>query len=301
MLGAVACFPIMQSCVKTLVIDHNMSFMQATWGRYFFHLLLVPILFPGTLRALRDAKRLGLQLTRGVMLFLGTCAAFLALNYLPLPQVTALSFIAPVLVTILAALFLRESVGWRRWSAVIVGIFGVVVIVNPGAEFSLALLLPLTMAAFYSVYQVLTRALHASSSAAVSLFFTAAVGALAATLLVPFWWQTPSLTGWMLLIGSALAGGFGHWLMILAYARAEASFIAPFAYTEIIWASASGYFLFNDTPSLRTCMGATVIVASGIYIAARERRAQQRAAIDNLTAEHQSEVLAPVMTLRDRK
>jgi drug/metabolite transporter (DMT)-like permease len=271
MLGAVACFPIMQSCVKALLTQHDMSFVQATWGRYFFHLLLVPLLFPGTLSRLCQVERIGMQITRGVMLFLGTCAAFLSLNYLPLPQVTALSFIAPILVTILAATFLREAVGWRRWCAVLIGILGVVIIVDPSGYFSWAISLPLIMATFYSVYQVLTRAIHGSASPAVSLFFTAAVGALCASILVPFWWITPSFEAWLLLIGSALAGGCGHWLMIMAYERAEASFIAPFAYTEIIWASLLGYTLFDNTPSVRTAVGATIIVVSGIYIANRER------------------------------
>ena len=115
MVGAMACFPIMQTCVKLVVTDHGLSFMQATWGRYFFHFLVVPLFFPSVFKSLSGATKIGVQVTRGMLLFLGTCAAFLALRYLPLPQVTALGFAAPVMVTVLAALVLRERVGWRRW------------------------------------------------------------------------------------------------------------------------------------------------------------------------------------------
>ena len=275
MLGAVACFPVMQSCVKTLVVEHDISFVQATWGRYFFHFLMVPILFPGTLRALRGTHQIGIQIVRGVVLFIGTCCAFLSLRYLPLPQVTALSFVAPILVTVMAAAFLREAVGWRRWTAVGIGLIGVVIIIRPGNDFSWALALPLAMAAMYSIYQVLTRAVHANASPAISLFFTALVGAAAATVLVPFWWVWPTTTGWLLLVGSAAAGGLGHWLMILAFERAEASFVAPFAYTELIWATALGFVLFAQVPDQSTWAGAAIIVCSGLYIASRERLKQR--------------------------
>jgi drug/metabolite transporter (DMT)-like permease len=277
MLGAVACFPVMQSCVKTLLLDHNMSFVQATWGRYFFHLLLVPLLFPGTFRAVREGRGLGIQAARGITLFVGTCCAFLALRYLPLPQVTALSFIAPVIVTLLAALFLAESVGWRRWMGVGVGFVGVIIIVRPGDGFTPAMLLPLAMATMYAIYQALTRLARGRVTASASLFYTALTGAIFSSVLVPFWWTSPTPTGWMLLVGSAVAGGVGHWLMILAYERAQASFIAPFAYTELIWAALLGITIFGQGVDQTTMIGASIIVASGLYIAYRERSRKTKA------------------------
>ena len=112
MIGAVGCFPVMQSCVQALVTTHEMSFVQATWGRYFFHALLVPVFFPRVVTEVRQLDGLSLQLLRGLALFVGTGLAFAALKSLPIPQVTALSFIAPALVTILAALWLKErSIG----------------------------------------------------------------------------------------------------------------------------------------------------------------------------------------------
>lgn len=247
------------------MLNHQMSFIQATWGRYFFHLLLVPLIFPGTLRALRGAGSINIQLARGVMLFVGTCCAFSALGFLPVAQVTALSFVAPAMVTVMAALCLHETVGLRRWSAVILGIVGVLIVIRPGPEFSWHLLLPLLMAAFYSIYQILTRLVGASATPAVSLVFTALVGAACSSALVPWWWVTPSPTGWLLLVGSALAGGLGHWLMIQAYTRTQASIIAPFAYTELIWAVALGFTLFGDVPDGATWLGAGIIAASGLY------------------------------------
>lgn len=271
MIGAVGCFPIMQSCVQALVTTHEMSFVQATWGRYFFHALLVPVFFPRVVTELRQLDGVTLQLLRGFVLFVGTGFAFAALKSLPIPQVTALSFIAPALVTILAALWLKESVDWRRWAAVLVGLIGVLVIVRPNYDFQWAMCLPLGMAAMYALYQALTRLTRNTASPVTSLFFTALVGALGACIAVPFFWNEPTTEGWLLLFGSALFGALGHWMLIKAYQQAEASFIAPFAYTELLSASLVSYLAFGYVIDSWTLLGAVIIVLSGLQLAWRPR------------------------------
>ena len=269
MLCAVACFPLMQSCVKELVTHHDMSFVQAIWGRYFFHLLLVPLFFPRTLTTIRDGHHRRIQVIRGLVLFVSTGFSFLGLRFVPLPEFTALTFIAPVIVTILAALFLHETVGWRRWLAVVIGIVGALVIIRPDVQLEWTVLLPVGMATTYAIYQVLTRMVGVHASPHESLFYTALVGAAAASVMVPLVWVWPSATGWMLLVGSALAAALGHWCMIMAYGRAEASFIAPFAYTELIWATLLGITLFGEIPTTSTWIGAGIIVISGLWIGLR--------------------------------
>ncbi|MEM7253257.1 MAG: DMT family transporter [Pseudomonadota bacterium] len=267
MLSAVACFPLMQTCVKSAMQVYDLHFLQVAWGRYFFHLLLVPLLFPGTLRSVGQTRRPITQLARGLTLFLATVVAFVGVKHLPLPEFTALTFIAPILVTALAALVLRERVNVRRWLAVIAGFVGVLIIIQPQAGFGWAATLPLIMAAFYAVYQVLTRLSRDDVSPGVSLFYTALIGAVVASLIVPLVWQWPELGGWALLIGAAAFGAAGHFLMIKAYERAEASFIAPFAYTELVWAALAGWVIFGDVIGLYTVCGAVVIVAAGWYVA----------------------------------
>ena len=106
------------------------------------------------------------------------------------------------------------------------------------------------------------------------LFYTALVGALAMTAIVPFDWQTPTVEQWLMLVAVGFLGGLGHYAIIKAYERSETALVAPFAYTEIVWATALGLFVFGDFPDLRTCVGTAIIVASGVYVLHRERKAR---------------------------
>ncbi|MCH9669809.1 MAG: DMT family transporter [Gammaproteobacteria bacterium] len=271
MVCAVMCFPLMQTCVKLLVGDHAMHFLQVTWGRYFFHLLLVPLFFPSSLRLLGHTRRPLIQLTRGLMLFIGTAAAFLAVKYMAIPEMTAISFVAPIVVTLLAAVFLRERVSWQRWLAVVAGFIGVLIIVQPQRDLGWPVVLPLVMACCYAVYQVLTRVMRNDATAGVSLFYTALIGAVLGSIIAPFVWQWPDGVQWALLVGAAFFGALGHFLMIQAYELGEASFIAPFAYAELLAASFAGLLFFGDLIGPNTALGALVIAGAGWYVARSAR------------------------------
>lgn len=127
------------------------------------------------------------------------------------------------------------------------------------------------------MYQIITRHLSHRSDPLTMLFYTALVGAVAMTAIVPFDWQTPTAAQWGMLVAVGFLGGLGHYAIIKAYERSETALVAPFAYTEIIWATALGFVVFGDFPDLATFAGTAIIVASGFYVLHRERRARRAA------------------------
>ncbi|ANK79724.1 MAG: hypothetical protein TEF_02130 [Rhizobiales bacterium NRL2] len=252
---------------------------QVIWGRYFFHVLLIMMLFPTRILSLFRTKRLGLQITRSVVVFMATAFGFTSLSMMPMAQVSAIGYVAPLIVTGLSILILKEKVGPRRLAAVLVGFLGVFVILRPDqADFSWWSLLPLAMAACYATFMIMTRMIRGAAPQMNSLFYTAIVGAVVATIPLPFIWQTPEPWHWLAFAAMGLIGGTGHFLMIRAFEQAEASAIAPFVYTELIWAIAAGMLIFGDMPTPEMLIGAAVIMGSGAYVLYRERKVAGKAA-----------------------
>lgn len=270
MCFAVACFATMNGFVKELRVQ-ELPLMEIIWGRYFFHTVIVLALFPRRIPMLLSGSDKGLQVLRSILVLLATACMFTAVGFMPLADAVAITFIAPLLITALSVPLLKERVGLRRWVAVCVGFVGMLIIVRPGGGlFQLAALLPIGVTVFYAIYQIITRVISHRTDPINTVFYTAIVGGVVMSLAVPFFWQTPTVEQWGLLIVIGLLGGLGHWAIILAYQRAEAPLVAPFAYTELIWATLMGIALFGDYPDLWTLAGAGVIAASGIYILKRE-------------------------------
>ena len=138
----------------------------------------------------------------------------------------------------------------------------------------IAALLPVAVALFYALYQIITRHLSHKSDPLSMLFYTALVGALVTSAIIPFDWTTPSLRQLGMLIAIGFLGGLGHYAIIVAYERSETSLVAPFAYTEIVWATLLGLMFFDDFPDLFTFLGTAIIIASGVYVVGRERKTQ---------------------------
>ena len=273
MCFAVLCFTTMNSLVKEARGD--LPVVEIIWGRYFFHFALILVMFPRRVPTLLNSDDKGLQIARSVLVLLATACMFIALGFMPLADAVAITFVGPLLIVALSAVILRETVRPRRWGAVIVGFIGVLVIIRPGADaFQLAALLPVGVALFYALFQIITRYLSHRSDPLSMLFYTALVGALAMSVIVPFGWQTPTIVQWLVLIAVGFLGGVGHYAIIKAYERSEAALVAPFAYTEIIWATTLGLFVFGDFPDLLTFVGTAIIVASGVYVLHRERTAR---------------------------
>ena len=159
-----------------------------------------------------------------------------------------------------------------------VGFIGMLVIIRPGlGVMHWAAVLPLGMAACFSCYQILTRIAARSEDARTSQMWSPALGALALSAIVPFFWVTPDIWGWGLMLVVGCAGGFGHYLLIKAYEIAPASTLSPFVYTQLIWMIVFGYVLFNDLPDAFTIAGGCIVIGSGLYIIHRESRRSKAA------------------------
>ena len=183
-----------------------------------------------------------------------------------------LAFIAPLVTTALSPLLLGEKVGFRRWSAVLIGFFGSLIVVRPGfIDFNLASIAALGTGFFYGFYLIITRKLHSSDSPLLTLLLTGVVGAVIASFLVPLVWTNLSLYHWSLLALMGIFACLGHYFLILSLKYADASKLAPFGYFEIVTNVILGYYFFTDFPDHWTWLGLIVIVSSGVYISFRER------------------------------
>lgn len=248
---------------------------QVVWARYLFHVLLMALFLGRRLPATLRTGRLGLQLLRSLFLLAATALFFTAISLMPLAETSAIMFVAPILVTALSLPLLGERVGPRRWTGVLVGFTGALIIIRPGGgAVQAAALFALGGATSYALYQITTRLLSRSDPPLTTLAYSASLGALASSAAVPFFWVAPDFTGWVTMVGLGLFGGLGHFTLIKAFEAAPAATVTPFGYTSLIWATLYGFFLFGDLPDLWTVVGAAVIAGSGLYIFHREQRAR---------------------------
>jgi drug/metabolite transporter (DMT)-like permease len=272
-------FVVMNTLVKAMTA--SMDAMVITWGRYFFHVAFVVVLFPRSIIGVFRTEQVAVQIGRSVLLLTATITNFLALTLLPLGDVAAIIFLAPIFVAGLAVLVLRERVVAWRWMLVGIGFLGALIIVRPGAGgFGLGALLALGCALAYAFYQITTRIVR-EAQPIVSLLYGGLVGVLALSFVVPFYWQTPSLGQWLALVLIGSLGAGGHLLVILALRRAEASRVAPFTYVQLVWAMLASLVVFGDPPSVATLVGAAIIVTSGLLLYRLDLReaASRRAAV----------------------
>ena len=263
--SATLCFAIMAGLVKSLTND--LPLPQIIWGRFFFHTLLVVLVFPLKVPTILVSARRELQVLRGVLVLGATTCAFTALQYIPMANVAAIGFVGPLLVVGMAGMLLHARVGVGRWVAVGIGFIGVLVILRPGAGvMHWASLLPLVMAGCYAGYQILTRIVRGMASPFTSLFYTALVGSIATSIAVPFFWSTPAPLEWLTLVGIGLFGGAGHLMVIKAFELAPASTVAPFVYSELLWNLIVGWTIFAEAPDGWMLVGATILVGTGLYL-----------------------------------
>jgi drug/metabolite transporter (DMT)-like permease len=257
-------FVVMNAMVKGLTYEHNT--VMIIWARYFFHVLTVVVIFPGKLVDVLRVRRVGMQLGRSLLLLLSTVCNFTALIFMPLGEVAAIIFMAPIIVAVLAVLVLRERVSLERWLTIAAGFAGAMLIVRPGAgSLNIGAVLALGCALSYALYQITTRLVR-ESEPIVSLLYGGLVGMIVFSALVPFWWEPPTMRVWLIFILVGALGAAGHLLVIMALQRAEASRVSPFTYVQLLWAMIASYLAFGDVPSMWTIVGAVVIVASGLHV-----------------------------------
>jgi drug/metabolite transporter (DMT)-like permease len=278
-IAAVSLYAVIDGLAKVMVQD--MDVMQIIWSRYVFALPLLPFVVGRRWPELFATERPGLQVARGLLPIVGGIAIVLALGTMPLADATALMFVSPLMLTALVVPLLKERVGLHRWSAVVIGFLGVLIIVRPGGTtMQWAALLPLLTAFLYALYQIATRVLSRTTPSLVTFAYMVVVGTAGSTLALPFVWRTPDALGWAMMAASGLLHGLAHYLVTRAFALAPAAILAPFNYAQLIGATAFGYFVFGDLPDRWTIVGALVIVAAGLYVAYRERWRRTLAAIE---------------------
>ncbi len=270
-LLAWAILPFMDTIAKYL--SSEMSFFQITWARYFFTVFFtLPFMFFFFRRNLTWSSQPKLQIFRGLTLFCANVLFFYSISIISMAKALTLAFVAPLITTALSPIFLGEKVGVRRWSAVIIGFIGSLIVIRPGfIEFKLASVAALGTGLFYGIYLVITRKLHTSDSPLLTLLLTGVVGAVIASFIVPTVWVNPTFNQWSLLALMGIFACLGHLFLILSLKYADASKLAPFSYFEIVTNVFLGYYFFSDFPNYWTWLGLAIIMCSGIYISFRER------------------------------
>lgn len=287
-LTASAFIPLLDAFGKLLVTTHALPAGEVAMIRLTIQLvLIVPVLVAVEGWSALRIRHPVLNLLRGVLLGLAAVAFFAALRFMPLADATAIFFVEPMIVTLLSAVILKESVGWRRVAAVIVGFVGALIVIRPNfSAFGVAALLPMAAAVCIASYLIIGRRLSRTASPLAMTCYSGLGGAMTLVVLsalaAPFAIDDFAVVlprgvdVWLLLIGAGIVGTIGHLMFIEAYRLAPASVLAPFGYVEIVTATLLGFLLFDDFPDGPKWLGIAIIVGSGVFIYWREQRLTRR-------------------------
>jgi drug/metabolite transporter (DMT)-like permease len=272
MLATMGCFIALDTLMKLGL--ERYSLVQVTWGRFFFATAFAAVYCGRSLPGLMKSKVPFQQTLRSFFLMVTTALFNGGIIFVPLVTATTIMFLTPIFTTILAVLVLGEHVGIRRWTGVAIGFLGALIVIQPWSAFTTGLnigaVLLFAAAISNAAYQIVTRKVR-DDDPRTSLLFTAAVGALVASFMLPWNWTWPDPYGWALLAGSGLMGALGHYCIIAAFSNAPASVVSPFSYSSLVWAAAFGFLIWGDVPKVDVLIGAAFIIASGLYIFFRER------------------------------
>jgi drug/metabolite transporter (DMT)-like permease len=261
------------SDVTAKYLSATLPSIEIAWIRFLvFALIMSPAMLPGSpVYALRTGRP-GLQVLRGIALLSSSLFFISGLRFLPIAEASATSFVAPLFVTALSIIFLGERVGVRRWLATAVGLIGVLIILRPGTgAFHPAAFFPIVSALAWACTLVMTRMMSGKEHAITTMTYSSVAGVCILSALVPFVWVAPSWHDILFGIFVGAASTAGQWIVVLAFRYADASVLAPFSYTQLLWVSILGFVVFGEVPGIWTVTGAVFIVASGLYTAHRER------------------------------
>jgi len=276
MVGAMMVVPFMDALAKLL--SSRYPVLQLVWARFFFHFLLVlPIALWRHGGSVLAAPAPTLQIGRGLCLMGATICFFGAIRTIPLADAIALIFFDAVIIVILSAVLLKEKVPPGRIVASVIGLAGVLLIVQPGfGNFQWASLLALAAAFFFALYFLSTRYLSGNTPPLVMLAWQGVGGFVVMSALVPLVWVSPTPADLAMMGALGVIGASGHLLLIRAFEYAEASLLAPFLYTEIIMQVLLGYWLFGDIPNRWAVSGIALIIGVGVYLSLGPGKAQGR-------------------------
>jgi drug/metabolite transporter (DMT)-like permease len=277
MCTAAMLFPVMNGFAKALIAHYHPT--QIVWARNASHLIFLLALFvprTGLVRLLRCNRPLG-QMSISLLLLVSTGMMFVSLEFIPLANASAIIFTAPLIVTLLSVLLLKEKVGLSRWIAVLVGFGGMLIVMRPGSTlFHWAAFLVLGSAATYAMYQIVMRRIAGADTPETTAVYSVVLSTLLMSVVVPFFWKTPETLAHVLMFcGMGVIGGIGHYCIAHAMALAPASRVSPFNYVQILGAIIFDYLVFATFPDLWTWVGAAVIAGSGIYLLLQEAKGQR--------------------------
>lgn len=274
-LGGYLSFTVIDSCAKWLM-EAGLPSNEVVFIRYLGQFVLVCALFlPSRGAELVVTRRPWLEVIRGLCLLGSTICNFTAIMFLPLTVTASISFTTPLMLCALSIPILGETVGWRRWLAILVGFIGVVIIIQPGGDsFHPVVLLSLLGAVFTALYFLITRKLAGVDAVTTQQFYSSAVATACLVPLVALggWVWPANQIDWFAFVMIGVAALVGHQFLTTAHRFAPASVLAPFGYFQIIFMTASSWLIFNQPPGLSIFIGAPIVIASGLYIWLRERQ-----------------------------
>jgi drug/metabolite transporter (DMT)-like permease len=273
MAAGVFCFCVLDALTKRLTDDYD------TWQIIFLSRVVTTILILGivtrqhrSIRPLRSAH-VKTHILRSILVIATTWTFFECLRYITLADAVAIAFAAPLFMTALSGPLLKEQVGWRRWSAVLIGFIGVIIAVRPGAEgIGYGTFLALCAAASYALLQLWLRPLSGREVGHNIIFYTTLFSGLLAMPMALYYWIWPDATGWTIVLAQGCCSTIGQTCMIRAFRQGEASMLAPFEYTGLVWAVLFGWIFWAELPTMQVLAGAAIIIACAIYIAHREAK-----------------------------
>ena len=273
MLFALFFFALLDAAAKHLAQTFALPLL--VWARYTFHCLLMVVFLAPSLRLrLVVTRKPVIQVVRALLLVAVSLLSLAAFRTMPLAETTAILLVTPLMVALLAARFLGEKVGLKRWLTIVVGFAGAMLIARPGGALTLnGILLSLGAALCYALYQVLTRQLSATENTFTMLFYTALTGTVVMSLSLPWFWSGPLPSGGeaLLIASLGICGGTGHFLVTRAFRHAPASTLSPLTYAQLLWATLLGWQVFGQLPDAWSILGMMIIAASGLSIALAER------------------------------
>jgi len=281
MLSAITVFTVMQAFIKAAAVPAG----QAMFFRSVMALpiILIWLVTHEGIRAGIATNSVRNHAVRGIV---GSCAmglGFAGLAYLPLPEVTAIRFVTPIVMVVLAALILGERFRLVRIGAVLMGFVGVVIIVAPrlsvglGSTEALGALLTLGSACLAALAQVFVKGMAGQESTTAIVFWFSTTATVLSLLTIPFGWVWPEPWAWVFLIGAGVVGGLGQILLTSSYRFAEAGVLAPFTYVSMLWSVLIGWVWFSEVPTVQMLVGSAFVIAAGIIIVLRERALGQDA------------------------
>lgn len=276
---SVALIAVVDATAKHLTAEIHP--VQIVWGystAIFLHVALYAAWRaargPTRFRTLVRTRRPVLQFARAGLLVATICLLFTGFVWLPIAEATVLNFMAPIFVALLSAPLLGERVDAHRWFAVAAGFAGVLIIVRPGSGIAhFAAIFPLASALAFAGFQLMTRLVSRTDSTLATVFHTGAGTFAWASVIVPFVWQPMSGRQWFGFLALGAVGACAHVCLVRAFALAPAALVSPFNYTKLLWVAILGFFMFGDFPGANTWAGSALVVAGGLYMVHRERRA----------------------------